>query len=70
MSLKSIRTPKVELRLTEVQLGLIEAAQHTVVADERFEHLNPAEDPIQGVARTASCTARSITLWFPGSADV
>ena len=48
--MKTIQTPTVELRLTEVQLGLMKAVEHAIAADERFEHLAPAEDPIREFA--------------------
>jgi hypothetical protein len=44
--------PTVELRLTEEQLGLMKAAEGAIAADERFEHLVPAEDPIRESRRT------------------
>ena len=47
---KTIRTPTVELQLTAEQLGLMKAAERAVAADERFEHLVPAEDPIREFA--------------------
>jgi hypothetical protein len=44
---KTIPTPTVELQLTQEHLDLMEAAERAVAADERFEHLVPAEDPIR-----------------------
>lgn len=45
----------MELRLTEEQLAAMEAAEAAIAADERFEHLAPAEDPIREFA--AVCAA-------------
>src|SRR6266851_7003795 len=54
---KTFRTPTVELQLTEEQLGLINAAERAIAADDRFEHLVPPEDAILEFAE--SCvTAR------------
>ena len=49
--MKTIRTPTLELQLTEEQLGLIKAAERAIAADGRFEHLVPAEDPIREFAK-------------------
>ena len=40
----------MELRLTEGQLDVMKAAERAIAADERFEHLVPAEDPIREFA--------------------
>jgi hypothetical protein len=47
---KTIPTPTVELQLTQEQLDLMKAAERAIAADERFEHLVPAEDPIREFA--------------------
>jgi hypothetical protein len=40
----------VALQLTEGQLDAMKAAERAIAADERFEHLVPAEDPIREFA--------------------
>ena len=40
------RAPAVDLQLTRGQLDAMKAAERAIAADERFEHLVPAEDPI------------------------
>jgi len=40
------RAPTVGLQLTQVQLDAMKAAERAIAADERFEHLVPAEDTI------------------------
>jgi hypothetical protein len=45
------RIPAVELRLTQAQLDAMKAAEQAIAADERFEHLVPAEDAIQEFAQ-------------------
>jgi hypothetical protein len=47
---KTIPTPTAELLLTQEQLDLMKAAERAIAADERFEHLVPAEDPIREFA--------------------
>lgn len=44
------REPAVELQLTEGQLDVMKAAERPIAADERFEHLVPAEDPVREFA--------------------
>jgi hypothetical protein len=44
------RTQAVDLQLTQVQLDAMKATERAIAADERFEHLVPAEDPIQEFA--------------------
>jgi hypothetical protein len=44
------RAPAVDLRLTAGQLDAMKAAERAIAADERFEHLVPAEDVIQEFA--------------------
>lgn len=50
--IKTFRTPTVELQLTEEQLGLINAAERAITADDRFEHLVPPEDAILEFAKS------------------
>jgi len=47
--------PASELPLTSGHLAAMKAAEEAIVADERFEHLAPAEDPITEFA--ADCVA-------------
>jgi hypothetical protein len=47
--------PTAELRLTREQLAAMKTAEAAIVADERFEHLAPAEDLIREFA--ADCAA-------------
>jgi hypothetical protein len=47
---KTIPTPTVELQLTQEHLDLMKAAERAIAADERFEHLVPAEDLIREFA--------------------
>jgi hypothetical protein len=42
----TIPTPTVNLQLTQEHLYLMKAAERAIAADERFEHLVPAEDSI------------------------
>lgn len=44
------RASALDLQLTQVQLDAMKAAERAIAADERFEHLVPAEGPIQEFA--------------------
>jgi hypothetical protein len=57
---KTIRTPTVRLQLAEEQLGLMKAAVRAIAADERFEHLVPAEDSIRELAKDCVTDRKTI----------
>jgi hypothetical protein len=53
------RAPAVVLQLTQGQLDAMKAAERAVGADKRFEHLDPAEGPIQEFAEDCAADRRT-----------